>query len=117
MKALEAERLKLLPANEQQNGLIIPIIYRGEKYLPDEVKSPLYAKLDSLTGGMESHPEYQTRVKEIAAYIIERCVAFNEHKIDAKQCDQFALPSIEEIRPWLETVTKNSPSLLFCKED
>ncbi len=117
MRALETQRLGSLPAEERQHVLIIPVIYRGEKYLPDEVKAPLFAKLDSLTGGLDSHPDYVTAVKKIADYIIERCQAFVNHKVDAKDCDQFALPSPDEIRPWLESVTKNSPCLLFCKKE
>src|ERR1044071_4404219 len=35
MEKLEAARLNLLPdPSERQHGLIIPIVFRGEKYLP-----------------------------------------------------------------------------------
>jgi len=111
MEKLEAERLKLLqnPSNHVY-GLIIPIVFRGENYLPPEIKNRRqYVKFDSFLlsdDEMSKHPRFAPEIRKIAEYIAARCQAFDALSEDAcKNCSEFTLPTEEEIREWLEGIT------------
>jgi hypothetical protein len=117
MENLEGERLRLLgyPRN-MEHGLIIPIVYRGDKKLPYRIKSIRQchnfesfqisgqAKLDN--------PIYAQKIREIAEYIKDR---FEELRIIEDDicscCDTFAIPADGEIEEWLESMLPPIPIL------
>lgn len=111
MEKLEEARLKLLglPA-DQQHGLIIPIIFRGEDFLPAEIKAKrhYYNFEEFLLSdvAMSHHPNYAIKIREIAEYIAARAKAFSAVSDDVcSTCTNFALPSEDEVKPWLQNAT------------
>jgi hypothetical protein len=125
MERLETERLRLLPPAYRKHGLIIPIVFRGEKYFPQELKeSRQYHNFgDFLLCDPEiwRHPHYASKIKEIADYIADRC---SEFRALARQddpcscCEEFTLPTEEEISPWLETIIGSEiPKIPFPRRE
>lgn len=117
METLEEQRLHTLglPKNKQ-HGLIIPIIYRGDKKLPENIKATRqYHLFESFQiSGRDNleNPEYAEKIKEIAEYIEERC---EELQIVADDicacCDTLSFPSEDDISDWLETMLPPKPKL------
>jgi hypothetical protein len=110
MEKLEEERLRLLDnQNGQTHGLIIPIVFRGEGYLPPEIKNRRqYEKFDSFLlsdDEMGKHPLFASKIRKIAEYIAERCGAFESVSEDpCKDCSGFALPTEDDVRDFLEGI-------------
>ncbi len=108
MEALEDERLKLLGnAMDKQNGLIIPVIFRGAESLPTDLKNrrQFYCFDQFLLSDakLSENPQYATKIKEMAQYIAGRFEALNSLPGDpCGLCKDFALPTEEGILSWLE---------------
>lgn len=109
MKTLEKNRLDVLPKSEKNHGLIIPIVFRGPKYLPQEIKGNI--NCDNFSDFLLSdtniwkHPEYAGKIRKIADYITARIMAFKElPKNTIPVQEDFKLPSEDEIKDWLKTV-------------
>lgn len=108
MEQLEEQRLNELglPKNEK-HGLIIPIVYRGEKKLPESIKENRAYLLfeDYQIGGRDNleNEEYAKKIKEIAEYIDERCDQLREveHSV-CGCCDTISFPKESDIANWLE---------------
>jgi hypothetical protein len=110
MKKLEQERLKLLPSDQRSHGLIIPIVFRGLKYLPPELKEHRFClNFDRYLGSdgpMRRHPYYASQIKKVVEYIDDLYTAFNKLAVDpCESCDHFTFPTEEEVHPWLNTIT------------
>jgi len=118
MESLEEQRLKLLPhAEDRRRGLIIPIVFRGSEYLPDEIRNrrQYYDFGDFLLSDeqISKHPSYAGKIREIAEYIKARHEAFRRVQSDpCTSCDSFSLPSDEDIRVWLDDVC-SAPATQF----
>lgn len=117
MELLEEQRLHMLglPKNKKQ-GLIIPIIYRGEKILPDEIKNKrqFHVFEDFQISGRDNleNPEYAEKIKKIAEYVQERCSELLLIEETAcKTCDVFDFPSEKDISDWLEIMLPPKPKL------
>jgi hypothetical protein len=117
MEQLEEQRLtKLgLPRNKK-HGLIIPVVYRGDKKLPSSIKSSRqYHMFESFQiSGRDNldNPEYAQKIKEIAEYIEERCEELRVVENDICECcDTFDFPSETEISGWLESMLPPKPLL------
>ena len=108
MEALEKERLRLLKSGvDKRNGLIIPVVFRGAQALPKEIeKLRQYYLFDEYTLAdpeISKNPRYVADIKKMAQYIADRFEAVSKLPVDAcTQCENFALPTEDEIRPWLE---------------
>lgn len=108
MLELEEERLKLLNPSDRQYGLIIPLVCRGEKFLPQEIKRRLYYNFDCyfLFGGrrvIRQNQSYGEKIRQIGAYIAARCKKFKGLTLDpCSICEDFKLPTDEEVRKWRE---------------
>jgi hypothetical protein len=110
MEKLEKERLKRLNPQEKKHGLIIPIVFRGCKYLPQEIKEKRqYYNFESFLlcnrHKINRHPRYAPTIKKIAEYIADR------YNTLAKRGDSlfdnrenFNLPGEKEIIDWLEGI-------------
>jgi hypothetical protein len=116
MERLEKERLKLLNTQEKKHGLIIPIVFRGCKYLPQEIKERRqYFDFENFLlcdGKMNRHPRYAPAIKKIAEYIADRYNTFA--KLDDSLFDNrenFSMPKEKEIKDWLKDIA--SPWIPF----
>lgn len=107
MQLLEEQRLKLL--KEKTNGLIIPIILRGEKKYPLGKRWKYYSFTDiEMNDPIEQIPiKYAREIRSIAEYIIDRCAELDEVLAsNPYDCSQYFLPSAEEAKEFVETVLK-----------
>ncbi len=116
MENLERERLALLAdPGDQSRGLIIPIVFRGWNSIPPHIKERRlcynFAEFLLSDDGMHRHPSYAPKIRQIAEYVAERCNRFEALGVDpCATCDEFPLPSEEEVEPWLrEVVTSQVP--------
>jgi hypothetical protein len=109
MEKLEEQRFQVLAGRvDKKRGLIIPIVFRGEDYLPKEIKERrLYYNFEQfLMSDVEisRHPDYAPKIREIAEIIRKHYDALMKASSDPCQgCENFALPSEDEIKQWLET--------------
>jgi hypothetical protein len=111
MEELENERLDLLSGNVSR-GLIIPIVFRGEDYLPPEIRDQrqYYDFSDFLLCDEKicEHPNYSEKIREIVEYISARCVDLESLNRVFSECEEFTLPSEEDIQSWLTQVADSS---------
>jgi hypothetical protein len=110
MLALERHRLAFLEEEHRQNGLIIPIVIRGEDYLPSEISNRRsYRNFEKFLRGhrdMSRHPDYSTAIRDLAEYITARHAIMRPMGEEiCKGCDTFSLPHGEELDDWLQTVS------------
>jgi len=115
MERLEKKRLPYLSKHRNEKGLIIPIVYRGDKDLPDSIrKKRQYYTVESfhISGrGNSDNPEYAKIIKEIGEYIRERCDDLRVvEDIICEPCDTFDFPEEDEISDWLKTMLPPKPS-------
>jgi hypothetical protein len=117
METLEKQRLEKLDLiGGDKHGLIIPIVYRGDKKLPDDIKSKRHCHFfeEFQISGHDTldNPEYAQKIKEIAEYIEERCEELSSVEDEVcRPCEAFSIPSEEEIRDWLISVSPAKPKL------
>jgi hypothetical protein len=112
MVRLEQERLRHLRATGRGNhGLIIPIVLRGVRYLPDEIKGRRqYHNFEDFQLGsrrLSRHPRFAPVIREIASYICDRYQELRELPDDAFQNgEHFSLPDDTEMAPFLKTAAE-----------
>jgi len=106
MQGLEAQRLLLLPKEERNKRLIIPVIYRGSKYYPDDLSDTLYLNFEKFTlheTEMIKNGFYANEIKNVAEYIHDRILAFKKISISPwGKCEDFILPNKEETLAFLQ---------------
>ncbi len=115
MEKLEEARLKVVQKfTGKKCGFIIPIIFRGEKSLPDIIRDSrhYYNFGDFLLCDVElsKHPDYARKIKEIAETIFsiyELLIGLPEDSCAG--CDTFALPSEEDVKHWLGSIRSAPP--------
>jgi hypothetical protein len=108
MEVLERQRLDRLGVSVDRNhGLIIPVVLRGAKHLPEEIKTlrQYYDFQNFQLGGrrLSRHSRFAPAIREIAGYICDRyqeLLSLPEEVFAG--CDQFCLPTEAEIRPFLD---------------
>lgn len=118
MEKLEAERIELLrKCNidiDIQNGLIIPIIFRGSAYVPEEIKKRKYYSFeDFLLAGssISNNQKSKKKLDAIAEHISNCFLKFKKLEKDVcLKCDNFQLPHEEdsEFKSWLHTISDNT---------
>lgn len=107
MEMLESQRLDSLgDPTDKEHGLIIPIVLRSENSLPQEVKDRRqyhdFTKFSLGERRLTKSREYAPIVRDIAQYIHQRYQALTALPNDpCAGCETFALPTDDEIRPWL----------------
>jgi hypothetical protein len=106
MQKLENKRLCLLA--DKSNGLIIPIILRGENKFPKSISNINYIKFTDIEFNNPRHKirvKYASKIKEIAEYIVDRCKELDAASNNiSHDCSQFALPSPEEAKRFVENL-------------
>ncbi len=111
MERLESKRLPLVDSAAQlKHGLIIPIVFRGLKFLPSEIKSHrAYHDFQSFQLGsreMSHNSKFNSKIREIAEYIYDRCRELEALPTDPYlECDNFNLPEEAEVIDWIRAVT------------
>jgi hypothetical protein len=111
MQKLESLRLpRLGSVGQLQHGLIIPIVFRGLRYLPTEIKNHrAYYDFQSFQLGskeMSRNPNFNTKIREIAEYIFDRSRELEALPLDpALDCANFNLPDEAEVIDWIREVT------------
>jgi hypothetical protein len=105
MEAIEQYRLDLLQEPDRERGFIIPIVFRGERFVPTELKQRRlyydFSKYMLFSEDMNRHPDYAPAIKEIAEYIYDRYLVLTKLAHNSTNCDSYTLPSEEDVRPWL----------------
>jgi hypothetical protein len=114
MELLEAKRLKRLGTNTQTHGLIIPIICAGNRFFPQEIKARRivhnFERYFLATNRIRKHPKGRTQLNEIAGYIYDRFAEFEAlGEEECRDCSTFALPSENDVLPWVQTVRTPKP--------
>jgi hypothetical protein len=113
MELLEEQRLEGLRMSYGDDvggyGLIIPIIFRGAKFLPPEFrerrKPYIFEDFTISTRDIRNHPLFLEQVKAIADYIFERSLEFDAIADSAGDCHDFALPPDgEDLRQWVRVM-------------
>jgi hypothetical protein len=123
MESLENERLKLLGnALDKQNGLIIPVVFRGPETLPPDLKNRRqFYRFDQFLLSdpkLSENPRYALTIRDMAKYIAERFHALNALPADpCRLCDKFALPTEDGIRVWLERIAPGRQNFVLREGD
>jgi hypothetical protein len=112
MELLEQQRLAKLAEPERKQGLIIPIVFRGAEDLPQEIKGKRqiynFEKFLLYDVEMSKHPEYASRIKEIAETIAKRKKALEATRVEfCSDCNTFKFPSENDILLWLDSLAES----------
>jgi len=120
MEKIESERLLLLDGDSDDHGLIIPIVYRGERLLHQFIKDKrtLYDFSSYFPGKRDensllSHEVYAPQIKGIAEYVYERYQQLNELWDMSKRCKDFRFPSDQEVQNLLDIVCTANQRMQF----
>jgi len=117
MLDLERRRHKLLPASEQDRGLLIIIVLRAMNKLPDDLKQKRFV-CDFSSWMLHQGPIHLDSkayggLAEVAAYIEKRFDALKKleksHGNDpCACCDSYKMPSEEDALKWLDGLESKS---------
>lgn len=107
MEGLEQTRLPLLGDGiDRTHGLIIPVIFRGGRHLPSEIRDSRhcydFSEFLLTDQPLSKHAKYAGALRQMAEYIAERYRALSAAVRD--DCGNFRLPPATNIRDWLEEV-------------
>jgi hypothetical protein len=112
MESLENKRIQMLGGRVNNNGMIFPIILRGDKAdLPPNIKDRIqycdFSKFTTASQHIKKNSRYVRDIEKIAITISEYNKAFKELNIDpCCGCESFSLPSEEDIELWEEKSSK-----------
>ncbi len=110
MELLEQHRFaKINQSHSPITGYIIPIILRRATDLPDEIRTQRhyynFSNFMLRDEPLKMHRDYDKIIREIADYIYQRYLEFENAQIDPCEiCGNFELPSEASIKAWLEQV-------------
>lgn len=119
MELLEEKRLRFLKERVNKgNGLIIPIILRGEKRFPRVIKDKRqyyrFDDIDLADPEIKIRRRYAPQIREISEYIVEWCARLDALPPDAcGDCDDFLLPNELEARKYVENVLGHHSPMPF----
>ena len=112
MESIEKKRLELLGDKSfPGQGMIIPIIFRGEKEdIPLKFENCIhysdFSKFTLASVDINTNPEFIIQIEKIAKYIYKCYKNLNEQTDICSECNSFKLPTDEEIQPWREQPKK-----------
>jgi hypothetical protein len=107
MEILEERRFTSFNGKlDKSNGLILPIIVRGEKTFPrairDERQCYFFDDILLADPEVKLRSRYADQIRQMSEYIFERCNSFDGLPEDVcADCDEFVLPSDVEAREYL----------------
>jgi hypothetical protein len=100
MEKIESRRLRLLGDLSNDHGLIIPVIYRGNKFLHPYIKDKRncynfsgYIPGKNGENSLQTHPTYALQIREIADYVFDRYSQLKEIWDMSTNCRNFRFPS------------------------
>ena len=115
MEVLEQQRLKLLSSQHRDHGCILPVILRGSKFFPAEIREQrhFYDFTTWLDGGksIAKDGRFNRTIRDIAERVHQLHQAFEhlpQHPCD--QCDGFQLQTKEQVMELIDRV-KGKPNL------
>ena len=118
MEMIEQKRLTRLAQQQGYQGLIIPVILRGEENLPSVIRSQRHChsfeRLTLCLRGIMRTRKFEEDIN-LLAKAISRCkdmLAPWSEELTC-DCDSFVLPTIEEAKVWLSTIVRSAPDLPF----
>jgi hypothetical protein len=108
MEILEEARLKAIETEPcQEHSLIVPVVLRGANSFPRGIMAHRRIYNFERYYLMESRARRKSRdylrdIKEIAEHVVQHCMILEERlQNPCGHCDDFLLPSVEEIRDML----------------
>ena len=106
MLRLEQERLDMLDAALRNQGLIFPVVFRGEDFLPPELARRIYANFDHIVSESDFEvPDALGVIRKLADGIFARFTELSRAGIfPGGECDTYALPGLDDIKAWLDEV-------------
>ncbi len=112
MEYIENERIKMLGGRAKNKGMLIPIIFRGDKEeIPSKITNSIhycdFSRLTTASPHIKKIKKCAVEIEKIAETICDYEKAFKERDINpCSGCDSFSLPSEEEIESWEEKSSK-----------
>lgn len=116
MESLEDKRIQMLGGKIDNNGMIFPIIFRGDKAdIPSNIKDRIqycdFSKFTTASSHIKKNSKYVRDIEQIAMIISSYYKAFKERDINpCTGCESFSLPREEDIEPWEEKSKKTRSS-------
>jgi hypothetical protein len=104
MEILEKKRMELAGTPfAPHRGMIIPIVFRGEKEeLPEDIKNQLhyldFSEYTTATPNIRGNLKYVQEIEKVARKIYELHRLF-ENIDPCRACDEFILPDVTQIQP------------------
>ena len=114
MELIEKKRKQLLEDKTKNTGIIIPIIFRGEKEdLPCDIGDYIhycdFSQFTTASPHIEQNPEYIDEIQKIVKIVYGKYKLYKQNGIDpCCDCESFSLPSEEEVKPWKIKLNKSS---------
>jgi TIR domain len=114
MERIEMERRKQLGAKlDKASGLIFPFLIRSEDTLPKPLQRRQYIDISDVTLASPQLPmtdQFAQRIKDIGRQVNRVYEALADKGLDrGERCDEFALPTPDEARPWSDDATVAQP--------
>lgn len=115
MELLEGKRMELAgKSRPTKYGMIVPIVLRGVEDVPEDIKKSIhyldFSKYTTASANIRKNEEYVAQIGMLAKNIRELYRLFE--KLDpCKECDEFALPDANSIKPL--RAAGNSPTNPF----
>jgi hypothetical protein len=118
MEKLEEARLARLPQQERYGGLIIPIILRGEKYLPSTIRDQRqyysFERFSLYSRRIAYNPQLEPQLRKIAELIHSYKNMLSPWSDEFTcNCHSFIFPTEEEVMPWLQTTISSTTGFPF----
>lgn len=103
MRQLEERRRQQMEGYLEDCGLIFPVVFRGAKSLPGEIKTRVYAEFDNVIKPTEFRcGDQRKKIDALARKIYERWEELEQAGVFANHdCSQFRFPE-NEVQGWLE---------------
>jgi hypothetical protein len=111
MEKLEQQRLELLPPLKRDAGLIIPIVLRGLKRMPEVLRGRRqfwdFSKFTLAETELSKNPAYADTLRKIAEYVDERARDVEDATQDpCACCETFALPTEADVEELLRATAR-----------
>ena len=115
MENLEKERFARAGIKgDATNGLIIPVIFRGWEHFPTEIKKRRqcydFKSFTMADRRMSKHRKYADEIVRMATYVHERCLTFQAQDALFSECEEFKLPTHNEVRDLAAALAPHAPA-------
>jgi hypothetical protein len=112
---LEEKRLSILGERKNKVSLLVPIVLRGADFLPEQLKQRQYYDFSAFLPshrGLAAHRPFLRMIDEIARETYRIQALFkNVGEDPCRDCDDFVLPSVDDVLPLLREAAPSSPPM------